>query len=454
VSKPIEPNQPNPPAPSVAVAVSHTLLPTTRTVLRVAVLVLLLWYGSKAAFWMLQKLTGVILLVVLAVFFAYLVAPLVELVRRPFRFRSHMRVMPRGLAIGIVYLVIFGSITLTIYVATPVLNDQFTQLSQQAPNYRNAVRERFGRFREAYDRRFPESVRKVVNEKIVDQLEPIGQSAFAGLINISIALLGYLPWLVLIPVLAFFILKDVDQFRVTALRMFPSGRWRWRADDFFQDLNQTLAAYTRATLIACLLIGTVCTIGFWLIGLPYALLLGVLAGLCEFIPLVGPLTVALIVTPIAGYYSFNKGIGVLIFLLVLRLVHDYVTYPRIIGRGIHLHPLAIILAILAGAELGGVAGIFLAIPVVALCSVAHQNWVEHRGSGLVAEILVANVPEVPTTTFPDPVAADCPSPVIQHDWSTVADVAGEYPSVSTTAEDMARVRPDLTTGELKLPENE
>ena len=454
MSKPIEPNQPNPPAKGVAATVSHTILPTTRTVLRVAVLVLLLWYGSKAAYWMLQKLTGVILLVVLAIFFAYLVAPLVELVRRPFGFRGHLRVMPRGIAIGIVYLVIFGSLTLTIYIATPVLNDQFTQLSQQAPNYRNAAWARFGRIRDAYNRRFPENVRKEINEKVLDQAEPIGQSALAGLIAILLALVGYLPWLILIPILAFFILKDVDQFRVTALRMFPSGRWRWRADDFFQDLNQTLAAYTRATLIACLLIGTVCTIGFWLIGLPYALLLGVLAGLCEFIPLVGPLTVALIVTPIAGYYSFNKGIGVLIFLLVLRLVHDYVTYPRIIGRGIHLHPLAIILAILAGAELGGVAGIFLAIPVVAMFSVAHQNWVEHRGSGLVAEILVANAPEVAATIFPDPALADCPPAVVQHDWSTVADTAGEYPSVSTTAEDMARVRPDLTTGELKLPEKD
>jgi hypothetical protein len=69
-------------------------------------------------------------------------------------------------------------------------------------------------------------------------------------------------------------------------------------------------------------------------------------------------------------------------------VHDYVIYPRIIGSGIHLHPLAIILAILCGEELAGLAGIFLAIPVVAIISVTYRHWLEHKGSeGLVADFL-------------------------------------------------------------------
>ena len=74
---------------------------------------------------------------------------------------------------------------------------------------------------------------------------------------------------------------------------------------------------------------------------------------------------------------------------MLRILQDYVFYPRIIGQGIHLHPLAVILAILSGAELAGVAGIFLAIPVIAVISVTYRHWMEHRGrdEGLVATLL-------------------------------------------------------------------
>ncbi|MCV5555932.1 AI-2E family transporter, partial [Escherichia coli] len=73
--------------------------------------------------------------------------------------------------------------------------------------------------------------------------------------------MAYLPWLILIPILAFFLLKDAESFRRSALQMIPQGRLRWRGDEFFQDVNRTLAAYIRAQLIACLLIGTICTIG-------------------------------------------------------------------------------------------------------------------------------------------------------------------------------------------------
>jgi predicted PurR-regulated permease PerM len=144
-------------------------------------------------------------------------------------------------------------------------------------------------------------------------------------------------------------------------------------------LDRTLALYVRAQLIACLLIGIVCSIGFSLIGLRYALLLGMVAGALEFIPLVGPSTVALVAVVIAGFYSVKQALVVVVFLGVLRVVQDYVIYPRIIGQGTHLHPLGVIVAILAGAELAGVVGIFLAIPMAGILSVCYRHWLEPGG---------------------------------------------------------------------------
>jgi predicted PurR-regulated permease PerM len=243
-----------------------------------------------------------------------------------------------------------------------------------------------------------------------------------------LGLIIFLPWLILIPILGFFLLKDADSFRRSALAMLPRGRLRWRGDEFFEDINHTLAAYIRAQLTACFIIGAVCSIGFALIGLPSPLVLGLIAGILEFVPLVGPLTVAILVALLALLHSgFGMTFVVLLFLGVLRIVHDYVVYPKIIGQGIHLHPLAVILAILAGAEIAGVAGIFLAIPVIAILPVSYRHWLEHRGSETIAEVLEEAVVEASVET----------------------ELTSMHPTTATTADEMARARPDLLTGELK-----
>src|SRR5437016_9210969 len=223
-----------------------------------------------------------------------------------------------------------------------------------------------------------------------------------------LGLIIYLPWLVLIPILGFFLLKDADSFRRSALAMLPRGRLRWRGDEFFQDVNSTLAAYIRAQLTACLLIGVISSLGFALIGMPSPLVLGLIAGLLEFVPLVGPLVVAILAALLALLHSgFGMAFIVLLFLGVLRIVQDYVIYPRIIGTGIHLHPLAVILAILSGAELAGVAGVFLAIPVIAILTVSYRHWLEHRGSETIAEVIEEAVlePEVESTEEPERLTA-------------------------------------------------
>jgi predicted PurR-regulated permease PerM len=190
----------------------------------------------------------------------------------------------------------------------------------------------------------------------------------------------YLPWLILVPILAFFLLKDAGLFRKAALRILPRGHLRSRGDEFLVEINDTLAAYTRAQVTACLLIGLACTIGFFLIGVPYAVVLGVAAGLLEFIPLAGPLTIGVLATGFAAFHSLGQAAAVLLFLVVLRAVQDYVVYPKLVGTGVHLHPLGIILAILCGAALGGLAGIFLAIPLVAVLTLTVRHYRDHRAA--------------------------------------------------------------------------
>jgi predicted PurR-regulated permease PerM len=310
------------------------------------------------------------------VFFAYLVAPLVTLVRRTFVIRG--RALPVPAAIGVVYVLLFGALAAAVWLLLPVVGDQFSELASEAPSYVAKAQAKLRSWQRYERAHLSTGMQQTVNGALDRAVQGGATAVQEGFLPFLAAVLGYLPWLVLVPILALFLLKDAERFRQSILHFVPRGRLRWRGDDFFEDLNATLAAYVRAQLLACVIVGGACTVGFALIGVPYALVLGIAAGVVEFIPLAGPLAIAVVAVLVAGFQSPGRALATFIFLGVLRILEDYVVYPRIIGHGIHLHPLAVILAILSGAELGGLAGIFLSIPAVAIVSVAVRHLREHR----------------------------------------------------------------------------
>ena len=420
--------------------------PPTRVVLRVIFIFLFV----VVLIWIIVKLTGVILLLVLSIFFAYLVSPLVEFLAKPRHVGRRVIDLPRAVAIILAYVVILAAIMVAIFVVLPGLSNQFPEFANQAKEYWKTLGEKSQQLNEYFrSRRMPDPLVNAANNAVPRLIERIS-AGVSEFVTGSLAYLAFLPWLILIPILGFFLLKDVEMFRRSALQMLPRGRWRWRGDEFFQDVNTTLAAYTRAQLTACFIIGVVCSVGFTLLGLPGGLVMGFLAGVFEFVPLVGPLSIAITAALLALLHSgpFSAFL-ILLFLGVLRIAQDYFIYPRLIGKGIHLHPLAVIMAILSGAEIGGVAGIFLAIPLVAILTVMYRHWMEHRGSEGLADLL-----EPTSTPTAEPQSAVAtPNEPRQH----VPQLhphrhVDNHPDLDTTPEEMARLRPDLTTGELKMPE--
>ncbi len=407
--------------------------PQTRVVLRVILIVL----AVAVTLWVIVKLTGVILLLILSIFFAYFVAPLVEFLSRSVQVSGRKFAIPRAVAIVFSYIIIVAVIVIGIYALAPGLGSQFPEFTQQARIYWTSVGSKLQSWVEYFrSRQMPGPLLDAINGAIPRVIENVSLTVSAVLASIA-GWVIYIPWLIIIPILSFFFLKDAEAFRRSVLQMLPRGRWRWRGDEFFQDINSTLAAYIRAQLTACLFIGVVCALGFTLLGLPSPLVLGIIAGVCEFVPLVGPLLVAFLAALAAVLHGgLFLAFLVIAFLVVLRIVQDYFVYPRLIGQGIHLHPLAVIIAILSGAELAGVAGIFLAIPVVAILTVSYRHWLEHRGSEGLADVLE-----------PTPVDSASTNEIV----SSASDSEVAHPDANTTPEDMARERPDLTTGELKMP---
>lgn len=363
--------------------------PSVRSIVRVVLIVFLLLAVKDFLEVIVTSLTYLFFMVVLAVFFAYLINPFVDLIQGIF---ARMRLSisaARSAAIAAAFLSVFSVIGLAIYALAPQITEQTRRFVENVPSYTTSVQTTISDLNRRMRRmRMTDAVQTQVNERINTMLADAGQFVTSILGLGAVIAFRYLPWLILVPVLAFFFLKDASLFRAGLLRVVPEGGWRTRADSLMTDVNETLTAYTRAQLISCVLIGCLCTIGFYLLGHDYALLLGILAGVLELIPLLGPLAVAIIAILVGSLETGWLAISTAAFLAVLRFFQDYVIYPRIIRKGIHLHPLAVILSALAGEQVAGIAGVFIAIPLVALLTVLYKHMQDHAdGRGLFAGLL-------------------------------------------------------------------
>src|SRR6185436_6268861 len=175
-------------------------------------------------------------------------------------------------------------------------------------------------------------------------------------------------------VLAFVLVTRRHRIRRTTTRMLPTPHLRWRGEEFMRSLDSVLAAYTRAQALSALIVGGICWIGFAALALPYPGTLAIVAGLLEVLPLAGPIVAAVVAAAAAP----DRAGGVLLFLAALRVAQDYAIYPRLIKRTLHLHPLAVVMAVWAGAALGGVIGVCLAVPTVGFLKATYRHWREYH----------------------------------------------------------------------------
>lgn len=386
IISPHDPDEPKPIRRGLNVLLDPGSL-SSGVIIRIVIIALLLIFLGGFIQQIIASLFHLFFMVVLSVLLAYLLTPLVNLIRRPFRNGKLDRFMPRALAIAIVYIVVFSVLGFLIANIAPRVADQGREFGASLPNYYASINQSLNDMNRRFDRlRIPEALQTRVNDNIVQ----FGEALTTGAGTLLIGSLTSLPWLVIVPILTFFFLKDVKAIRAGVLGLVPIGKWRHRTAAFLEDVNSTLAAYTRAMIISCFFVGTICAIGFYFLGLKYALLLGVLAGVCELVPLLGPLTIGVIATATAAFGGdSSKAIWVVIFLVVLRIFHDYVSYPKIVRGGIHLHPVLIILSVIAGEQVAGIPGVLIAIPLVAIITVIYKHMLAHQGPGEPADPYVA-----------------------------------------------------------------
>lgn len=311
-------------------------------------LVLFLLYAARST----------LLVVTFAIFFSYLVYPLVQFVER----RRSKRV-PRTASIALVFLVVITVLVIggTLFGARMV--DEATRLGQKMPDLVSAQNSAAHFPLPSVLEPLRERMMSVVREQIqggTSQALPLAQRLGLGVMHAA----SNLIYLVLIPVLSFLLIKEAPMMRASVLSwMSLHNRAMWSA--ITEDLDVLLSEYVRALLLLSLATMVCYSVAFSVLGVPYAVLLAGIAALLEFIPFVGPLASVVIILAVSGFSGFEHLWLLAGLILAYRVFQDYVLNPYLMSEGVEVSPLLVIVGLLIGEELGGVAGIFLSVPVMA-----------------------------------------------------------------------------------------
>jgi predicted PurR-regulated permease PerM len=300
---------------------------------------------------------------ILAVLFAYLLAPLVDLLNR---YLPASRT--RAPALGLAYIIVVGVAVLLGFQVGSRVVEQANLLAKDFPGMIQtweAPTPGAAPWVNEIKRQMVEGMRTAAADRIADVISALPQ---AGLKFITVA--SDLIYVVVIPILAFFFLKDGRSIRQHLLEICDAGSRRTLLDDLLADIDRLLAHYMRALVLLSLATFTSYSICFSIVGVPYAVLLGTMGGLLEFIPMVGPLAAGAGIVLMA-VMSGSHALIVLVFLLAYRMFQDYILAPHLMGQGVEVHPLLVLFGVFAGAEIAGIPGTFLSVPVLALVRIFY-----------------------------------------------------------------------------------
>ncbi|MGD0668274.1 MAG: AI-2E family transporter [Bryobacteraceae bacterium] len=309
--------------------------------------------------WVLYLARTALFVFILALLFAYLLAPLVDLLDRIFPAR---RTRTAALALAFVIVVaVTGGLGYLIGVRVV---DEASVLAM-----------RFPKMVESWQQPLPSdhSLQAQIVERVRTEVAARSSSLISELPQYGLQLLSVASnviYVVIIPVLAFFFLKDAPTMRGHFLDVLEEGPRRALLGDLMSDVDLLLARYMRALFLLSAAAFAAYAIFFSVMRMPYAILLAAASGLLEFIPMLGPVTAVALILIVAGLAGVSL-LPIMAFLALFRVAQDYVLSPHLMGRGVQLHPLLVLFGVFAGAEIAGIAGTFLSVPVLALVRIVY-----------------------------------------------------------------------------------
>lgn len=221
----------------------------------------------------------------------------------------------------------------------------------------------------------------------------IAQSVLSSVTKSSMVVFSWLMNFLLIPVVTFYLLRDWDIITERVSHLIPRPYYQ-KVTQITQDTNSVLSAFLRGQLSVMLALGSIYSIGLWIVGIDLSLLIGMGAGIVSFVPYLGTIVglVAGVIAAMVQFGDINHIVYVLIVFSVGQLMEGFILTPWLVGDRIGLHPVAVIFAVLAGGQLFGFVGILLGLPLAAVVMVllrhAHERYMQSKLYGKDSDISV------------------------------------------------------------------
>lgn len=307
---------------------------------------------------LLSKFGTLALIVAFSVLLTYALLPAVN-------FFDRLRYVPRGLAILIVYALLFLGLATFIAVISVPASKQVKEFASSYPEYVEQFNEGIPKLQQELDERKIDYDLQAQTDELVANLEDNAGNAVTKTGSVVTGFFGTLSTLFFILFVTAYFLHSGHRFVARIITLFPKRRQRL-VRKLANDYDRILGSFVRGQLLIALIVAV--TVGAFttIIGLPYSVIIGLVAGVTALIPVIGALLGVILPVIIA---AFVKPILIPIFLLFFVLLNEFtdkVLYPRIVGRAVELHPLLVLFALLVGVGLAGIAGALLATPVLAL----------------------------------------------------------------------------------------
>lgn len=284
--------------------------------------------------------------------------------------------IPKTLAIIIIYVVIIGLIILAIGSIIPLISKQITELFSNIPNYADQAIQYFNYLNDTEQYQWLLSQNyftlEDLTQKFNEYAETIPSSITNSLSVIISTMTNITITIVTVPFLLFYCFKDGNKFPYALSKFFPAS-YRKDGLKIIKETSETLAAYIQGQVMVALFVGTLALIGYWIIGLDYALVMALIVAITNIIPYVGPLIGGAPAVIIALFTSPTQALLVIVVITIAQQIEGNILSPLILGKRLDTHPATIIILLLVAGNLAGILGMILAVPTYAVAKTIVLN---------------------------------------------------------------------------------
>jgi len=318
--------------------------------------------------WIVWSVRGALFPFAIGALIAYLLLPLVEWLERMLPRRLLSRGVRRTIAILEVYVLFFGTLTILGVTIAPILVDQSTELVDSLPVYVEDLQQEFDYWNERYEREVPEDLKVQIEEnydEIVDYLSSAGTRLASATIGTFQRFIGLVAGLLLLPLWLFYVLKDQRRGLAIFYRLWPE-EIREDVHQILRIIDRILAAYIRGQLFLGLVVGVVTGVGLWIIGVQQPLALGIVAGIFEMVPILGPWLSFIVAAIVVLATDPDKIILVAILSFGVQQLENTFLVPRIQGSAVNMNPAIIMILLVVGGALWGILGVIVIVPLAAI----------------------------------------------------------------------------------------